>query len=458
MRVAAAIACSLGLVLSCRAAPELATPNILLITLDTTRADHLSCYGYDRATSPNLDALALESVVYTHVRSTSSWTLPAHASLFTGKLPPSHGAGLDPEGPLEIAKGFEGPMARDVALQRFRARGLAPDERVLAELLRERGYQTAGVVAGPWLKRVFGLARGFDAWDDAGIKSFDGRSAQQVSNRALVWLHEARVEPFFLFLNYFDPHLPYSPPAPYSRTFFKIEPRDLKRVDEAAWRAALYDGEILYMDHHLGRLFDGLRELGLYDRTLIVVTGDHGEMLGERGMTGHSNYLYEELLRIPMLVKHPLGEVRPRRDGLPLQLHDVFAMILDRVGIPLPENVQGEPPPRLSQPRFAQVKPEFDKLALGSRRAFYDGDLKFIWNSAGSHELFDLEADPEERRNLVQAESAHAERLGRELERFVAALPEPADATPGEIDAETAEALRGLGYLGEEPDDIPAGR
>ncbi|MEE8474746.1 MAG: hypothetical protein V3T01_05305 [Myxococcota bacterium] len=182
-------------------------------------------------------------------------------------------------------------------------------------------------------------------------------------------------------------------------------------------------------------------------------------MLGERGMTGHSNYLYEELLRIPMLVKHPLGEVGPRRDGLPLQLHDVFAMILDRVGIPLPENVQGEPPPRLSQPRFAQVKPEFDKLSLGSRRAFYDGDLKFIWNSAGSHELFDLAADPEELRNLVRSEPAHAERLGRELERFVAALPEPADATPGPIDAETADALRGLGYLGEEPDDaVPAGR
>jgi arylsulfatase len=182
-------------------------PNILLITLDTTRADRLGTYGYGKATSPNLDALAAKSVVYTSAVSTTCWTLPAHATLMTGKLTSSHGARLDPEGPISLAQAIQGPT------ERYRARGLSPRERTLALVLGEEGYATAAVVASPWLKRIMGLDLGFASYDDDEIDQLGGRRATSVTASALRWLRSRpEHEPFFLFLNYFDPHGPYDPP------------------------------------------------------------------------------------------------------------------------------------------------------------------------------------------------------------------------------------------------------
>ncbi|MEN8184047.1 MAG: sulfatase, partial [Myxococcota bacterium] len=261
-------------------------PNVLLITLDTTRRDRLGLYGYERPTSPHLDELASHATVFENAYSTSSWTLPAHASLFTGRYPTSHGMRHDPEGSLILADAIDAPEG-------IRARSLDAEARTLAEILGDAGYQTGAVVAGPWLIGSFGLARGFEHYDDKGVAA--GRRAADVTTSALRWLDDVP-EPFLLFLNYFDPHLPYAPPPAYRRSFL---PSDVSvNLRSSAQAPSLYDAEILYMDEQLGKLFRSLRERGLYDRTLIVVTADHGELLGDRGEWGHERYLWEPLLRV----------------------------------------------------------------------------------------------------------------------------------------------------------------
>lgn len=190
-------------------------PPVILITLDTTRADHLSCYGYDRHTSPNLDWLADESVLYERAVAPSSWTLPSHAALFTGRFTACHGSRYDPEGPLRLDRAIEAPDSWEV----FRARGLSPEVPTLAQLLRQAGYATGAAVAGPWLKRIFGLNKGFDYYDDSSISSVSGRLAPEVTRSAVRWIDGRGQEPFFLFLNYYDPHRPYTPPERFAWTF-----------------------------------------------------------------------------------------------------------------------------------------------------------------------------------------------------------------------------------------------
>ena len=195
------------------AAPPLALdasrPPIVLVTLDTTRADRLGCYGYMRRTSPRLDEFCAESTVYTRAYSTTSWTLPAHASLFTGAYTYSHGARYDSKGPLVLADVIDHRGAH-----RYRARGLAAGAETLATRLGEAGYISAGFVAGPWMKRVFGLDLGFAHWDDDGIDHENGRRAEALTDAALSWLgswlkKSGGEQPLMLFLNYYDAHSPY---------------------------------------------------------------------------------------------------------------------------------------------------------------------------------------------------------------------------------------------------------
>ncbi len=228
-------------------------PPLVLISLDTTRADRLGCYGAARATSPNLDRLAKDALVYTRAVSTSSWTLPAHASLFTGKLTSAHGAHYDPEGPLDLRGAIDGPEE----WRHYRVRPLAESERTLAEILRDAGYRTAGVVAGPWLKQAFGLAQGFEAWDEAEIATANGRLAGSVTDAALLALDTAGERPLFLFLHYFDPHGPYQAPEPYGHAFL-APGAPLAESPQGEELVARYDAEILYMDRELGRFLDGL--------------------------------------------------------------------------------------------------------------------------------------------------------------------------------------------------------
>lgn len=423
-------------------------PNLVLITLDTTRADRLGCYGYQHETSPSLDRLAQESVLYTRAYATSSWTLPSHGSIFTGKLPTSHGAQYDPEGPLSIIQGIEGHPAWG----NFRARTLSEDELTLAEVLSDAGYATAGVVGGPWMKRVFGLDRGFEFYDDSQISELNGRPAADVVRSTVEWLEKEREEPFFLFLNFFDPHEPYQAPQEFRDRILAH-----RRVPRHKMTGVLYDAEILYMDHHIGVLIEKLRELDFYERSWIIVTADHGELLGDNGLFGHGTSLSEAEIRVPLMVKKP-GEAPSGSAGVrdtPVLLTDILPTILQRLGVPAPPEIQGASFDAVDHPIVAEVYPlpiaQKDKphwRQRGDWRVLIEGDYKFAWNSLGRHLLVDLANDPGEEVNLVSTHPELAERMATKLNAYFENLPTAGRSRPlGEIDEETRRALEGLGYV-----------
>lgn len=431
---------------ACGTAPR---PDIVLITLDTTRADRLGCYGYGGETTPNLDRLAAEAVVYQRAYSTTSWTFPAHASLFTGKFTASHGARYHPEGSLLLTNVVSGPER----WRQFRVRGLGRGQRTLAAILSDAGYSTGAVVGGPWLKRVMGLDDGFDHYDDDGTASTNGRPASEVTDRALDWIARDTPSPFFLFVNYFDPHEPLKAPP----EFIREPPAGGKSNAPTDRRSQLYDAEIRFMDHHIGRLLRGLRRLDRYERCWIIIAADHGELLGEHGLIGHGNTLNEEIVHIPLIVKYPSGQGPTGTDDSPVQLVDVFATILDGLGLAIPPGVQGNPLDSVRHPVIAEFFPlEFMHRAFrnsteewrGDVRMLHRGDYKFVWSSLGRNQLFDLSVDPKEGRNLAEERADVAASMEAELMSYLATLPKPGpDGAPRRVDPETEEALRDLGYL-----------
>jgi arylsulfatase A-like enzyme len=397
-------------------------------------------YGYDRNTSANLDSLARESVVYTEAIATSSWTLPAHASLFSGKYAASHGARYDSEGALMLTSAIKGPESWN----EYRASGMDPNTATLAEVLGEAGYETGAVVGGPWMKTVFGLDRGFETYDDDDISTVTGRLARDVTDRALAWIKKNRRRPQFLFLNYYDPHTPFSPPSEF--TYRHVTQALMSDPDQADLRdRRLYDAEIDYMDHHIGRLCDGLREMGLYEKTWIIVTADHGELLGEDGKWGHGHYLTEEELRIPLIVKYPWGEVAPRRDSSRVSLVDVLPIVLARLGIEPPADIQGSTD--LRHPMIAEVYPLPSRSPDGRWLALYEGRYKFLWNSLGRHALYDVANDATEDSNLLDELPERAGTMSKRLGQYLESLPRTAAAGDTVlVDEETQEMLRSLGY------------
>ena len=427
------------------AAPANREPiNIILLTLDTTRVDHLSCYGYPRRTSPNLDALAEQSVVYTRAIAPSSWTLPSHASLFTGKFTASHGARYDPNGPMMLTSAIPGPSGWN----RYRARGLSPDEQTLAEILNQADFTTGAVVGGPWLKKPFGLNKGFEYYDDAGIDSVNGRRADPITESALRWLDEVRDEQFFLFLNYFDPHEPFAAPGQFALAFQNEKMAaggENAMIEEIH---AQYDAEILYMDYHIGRLLRSLASWGRYDNTWIIVTADHGQLLGEHGKHGHGKYLYQEELHVPLFMKYPRSEVAPTQSDVCVQLTDILPSICHRLELSTPQGIQGSLLHQVEHPIIAETYPLEFTTEDGHWRAIFQDDYKFLWNSEHRHMLFDLAADPKESNNLVRQQPQRAKRMIAELNNYVEGLPAPDTAAPDQvIDQETLDALKGLGYV-----------
>jgi len=445
----------------CSRRPE--GPNILLITLDTTRRDHLGFYGYDRPTSPNLDRLAAESVVYTNAYATSSWTMPTHASMFTGKFPSAHGATYDPDGPLHLDSAIGGPFGH------YRARPIAENETTLAMLLTEHGYATGGVAGGPWMKRVFRLDKGFEFYDDENVTELNGRPAEDVTRVAIDFVDRHADAPFFLFLNYYDPHSPWADEAarrPYHDVAPVIPPGlDPSKLTNAQSATLLYDSEIRYMDEHIGRLLDHLRQTGRYEDTWIFVLADHGELiddpvLGEPGLWGHTNSLTQAEIHIPFLVKEPGG--RPGTADAFVQQVDILPTIVARLGLTLPPNVQGVP---LGRSGGHPIVAELDKLPMmdkeggpkardwrhkGDWRVLVEGANKFGWSSNGTNFLVDLAQDPLERVNRIEDDRALAAELDRRLATYIAHLPKPGEL--GEvkpIDDETLRAIQGLGYAAE---------
>ena len=394
--------------------------NVVLISIDTYRADHLSCYGYKRKTTPNIDAVARGGVLFQQALTPVPLTTPAHSSMFTGTYPPTHGVRLN--------NGI----------------GLADSNVTLAEVLRETGFQTAAFVGGFPLDPQFGLNQGFDTYDSQFTKisetssTHSERSAEEVSRPALAWLDQHKGNPFFLFLHYFDAHLPYEPPEPY-RSAYADDP---------------YAGEIAYLDGWIGQVVDRLRALDVYDNTLLIIAGDHGESLGDHGEKSHGFFVYQVTQHVPLVIRAPHGVTGGRFEGR-VSLVDLMPTVLDLAGLKTPGRVQGtslrrglegKPAQDPARPLYCESleATQFDCSAL---HGIVSGSWKYV--RAPRQELYDLSRDPAETSNLIDKEQPTAQRLRDRLEEM---LPEfeadaPArDATSADPDA--VRRLQSLGYVG----------
>jgi len=425
-------------------------PNVVLVTIDTLRADHLGCYGYGRPTSPAIDALAAGAERYTRCQATSAWTVPSHASLFTGRFPSQHGAHNVP-----TPRGEE---------QRFR--GLASGTPTLAEALAAEGYRTAAFVANAvYLAPKLGFGRGFEVYQAERL------GADALNEPILRWLEERDSRPFFLFVNYMDAHRPYAadplpgsalPPASrehpgalLDRLCEAVLGGDRPAPRELTEAVVLqYDTGIAHADRAIGKLLGKLRELGLDDSTLVVVTSDHGESFGEHRLVEHSKDVYQPLLHVPLIVRRP-GQGAGRVDERLISLADVPALILESmprdVAARLARDFPGPPGGRepLAEQHFSQSRDM--RAAWGARfervrEAIFAGRYKLIRSSDGFHELYDLAADPGEQANLFGERPELAARLLQALERALAAPPEATGAPAALNEAERAD-LRALGYL-----------
>lgn len=413
--------------------------NVLLVTWDTTRADHLGCYGNDAVATPNADRLAREGVRFAHATSAVPMTLPSHSTIHTGLYPPGHGV-------------------RDNALF-----VLPPERTTLAEVLAASGWATGAAIGGFPLVARSGLGQGFELYDDRLERPapdpldprsrprlfFDQRPAGRVNDAVIPWLRAAtadgrRARPFFLWVHYYDPHQPLEPPPPYD---------DL-------YATHLYDGEIAYADESLGVLLDELERLGAADDTLVVLTADHGEGLGEHGETTHSFLVYDATLHVPLIVRPPGGS-RGRVVDAPVTLADVMPTILDLVGVAAPPGLDGrslarcleaEPCLPADRPLYAETLSPALSHGWAELRAWRRGSAKYIHGPRP--ELYDLAVDPGERVDLAAAEPARAAALAAELGAFLAEAAAHETAPAPVADDEVRARLLALGYLA---GDAPTG-
>jgi len=413
-------------------------PPILLVVVDTLRGDRLGYAGYEQPTSPNLDAVADEGVAYLAAQSAAPWTLPSFGSLLTGQLPGQHGAGVNPgDGNLES--------------------GLAASVPTLAELLEGAGYATAALVSNAYLKRLFGLDRGFDSYDDAlgmghtplvlqpldelGVIVLPDRfytPADRMADKALATLDALDGGAWFLLLHFMDPHGPYLPPEELVQRMGTTSHDPVEK---------LYDAEIAFMDRELGRVLDALPA-----DAWVFVTSDHGEEMGEHAGaypdepipddSRHGHTQYQELLHVPLLVRPP-GGTKARRIERPVRSLDLVPTVLEIAGLPAPEGLAGVP---LSEALGGEGRDEpavSEAIRYGTeRKAVRDGRWKLVAH-ADQLELYDLEADPREQRDVSRSHSAVVARLS-------AWLPGASEAgEAAEVDDALREQLEALGYVGD---------
>ena len=450
--------------------PTPARPNLVLISIDSLRPDHLGCYGHPRPTSPEIDRLAAEGVRFESAVSTSSWTLPAHAALFTGLNDSSHGL-------------FDNGLR------------LSPNHRTLAEELKAAGYHTAGFYGGPYLHPTFGLGDGFDIYrscmttvpDDANedelraeSRSANGKSHEDVTGpRTLenvkAWTAERPADaPYFLFVHLWDVHYDFIPPAPYDRMFdpeYKgtLDGRDFmgsRDVHRGMARRdlehllALYDGEIRFTDEILKQILGALREKGLLENTLVVLTADHGEEFFEHGSKGHQKTLYDEVVKIPLVMHWPGALEAGRTVPDQVRIVDVMPTLLAAAGVRELPTMAGRDLLPLARGKSLAPAPALLELHADKRdfRALRTRELKVIryGRAPDGKELpnvaHDLVRDPKERMPIQEGtNSAHDEafaRLDRTLESAEALRTYlGAKATAAELDPELERKLRETGYL-----------
>ena len=429
-------------------------PSVVLISVDTLRADALSAYG-GLVGTPSFDRLAAQGVLFERAFAPTPATAPSHATLFTGQEVQRHGVLRNGESLPETAT-------------------------TLAEAFRDHGYQTAGFVSSFVLDPRFGWGQGFAHFDAAlpetgstmgkrqpypgafwSAQRFEGfdRRATATTRAAISWL-ATTPEPFFLFVHYFDPHAPYVPPKVFADRSAALRfPLDGRSVEGVAPRkleqlVQRYHGEVLYVDDALAALLDAV-ERRTHDKALVVLTADHGEGLGQHGWLEHATNLYDEQIHVPLLVRWP-GEVPAgRRIATPVGLVDVAPTVLALAGIEstaprdgrsLAAAIRGdaELPPR---PLFGirRLIDETTGWGHGVKLSVRNDRWKYIFSSDAPHELFDLEADPGEQHNVIAAQADRAAELRGILEKHVAELPRTHDAAP--LSDETRRALHALGYL-----------
>jgi arylsulfatase len=422
--------------------------SIIVVSIDTLRADHLGCYGYFRETSPTIDALAEESVLFERAMAPMSMTLPAHTSLFTGVFPLEHGvlANIKHGGRVFVP---------------------APGLRSFAEFARDRGYQTAAFVSAPPLAAATGIAAGFDVFKEPE----KARSAGETNEEVFRWLDELGPGPFLLWVHYFDPHQPYRPPEEFQtyrddeeldryleeRRIPAISSSPRGRTYTTRKSTNLYDGEIRYADHELGRLIERLRKRGRWQDSALVLVSDHGESIGDHGYVGHE-YITREQLQVLMMLRVP-GSA-PARFATPVSLVDtlptLIALLQDDGWQGFLDQASGrdalavgtEPHAVFAQ-RAERERPDF----IGPGLSLLSGKWRYVYEPEKENQLFDWSSDPHELDNVVEqhaelARSLEDELLERVNRYHVRATELRGDSeAQGEMDPELYEKLRALGYV-----------
>ncbi len=448
---------------STEAEKEDAHPNVVLISLDTLRADHLGCYGYYRDTSPNIDEFAEDAFLFENAIAPSTWTLPSHVSVFTGLPVCVHQSGIS-------------------------TLVMAGRETTLAELARQHGYITAAYTEGVLVRSNIGFAQGFDLYSDGDMPSTPPLApgfAEKTFGDALQWIKEYRNLPFLLFVHTYQTHGPYTPPGrfasmfdsdymgPVGRSIFVARRKGFTDADKTHFKA-LYDGEIAYTDEVVGNFLNELRRMGVLDNSVVIVFSDHGEEFWEHGGVGHAHALYDEQLRVPLIVRlagqrHTTGRVKRE-----VCLTDLYATVVEILGIDhdcppdsmslLPLMEGKEPGGRYDRKtvlsEIREVGPEAF-LHAGDRplgkfqmRAVRTDDEKYISSEKWqTEEFYDLRADPGEKDNIATQSQSRLERYRELLDSFLQAAASwrapSAPAKPGvpALTAEDRRRLKALGYM-----------
>lgn len=487
-------------------------PHIVMIVMDTARASNFSCYGYSRRTTPHIDEIAEKGTLFQNAISPSPWTLPSHVSMFTGLYPSEHELTEDK---IQEGKNIHS-LSKKHDFPFF-----------LPQILKNQGYQTFGFSNNPWISRDFGFHRGFDSFFESWKLNKNHspfimflRMCRKLTPQMfhpflnnlkarMRWLyhhdsgaegtvrvmkeflgkHRAEERPFFLFLNFMEPHLPYLPPKPFHRMFVEKgwDKNAISRVNQDHLRyiakktrmdaedfellRSLYDGEIAYLDSKMKEIFDFMKDFGIMDRVFLIITSDHGENIGEHNLMGHQFCLYDTLLRVPLIIKLPGSMHKGKREGKYVQLSDIFHTILDVLDI----QIEGRDIFRRSflNQNYGETiisEHEVPKIALSSLekrfpdfalqdfdqelRCLYFNDMKYIWNSKAEDELFDLADDPEEAINLIYDKKEEAERLSELLKERMESFKayrqrkeSAADFLKEDMSAEIKDRLRDLGYI-----------
>jgi arylsulfatase A-like enzyme len=453
-------------------------PNILLITIDTLRADHLGCYGGSDDGTPMIDALSSGGATFLRATSQVPLTLPSHTSILTSTYPPIHGV-------------------RDNAKYRFG--GSLP---TLAGILKETGYQTAAFVSAFVLDSRFGLDRGFQTYNDkiqnqayfyfstasppfalAALFKLVGfappykpeRKADKTTEAVIEWMEENSGNRFFLWIHFFDPHGPLNPPPPYDTLYISpdTDPLEFRKKmatyssllgkadanalteEEIEGIRALYMGEVTYTDHYIGQLTEKLKELGIADRTLTILTADHGQSISEHGYIGHDRELYRDIMQIPLIFHFPGRIPGGMKIDNQVQSIDIMPTTLDLLGIGTHEVCSGRSlmPLILSRSRVSEdpdvyletLHPRLNKMKLVGLSS---GNYKYFRGIEGEREeLYRIDTDPQEKENLLIQMPQKAEEMRNKLLELLEGMKDKADTREIPLDPQTMEAMKALGYI-----------